>query len=81
MRATSTARQAIRTAYIGPGNVKGSRISASCDAKRIFVEYDDALNPEENHAAACEALCKKLGWPCDRIGGAMGNVHYWVERG
>ncbi|CAB4140590.1 hypothetical protein UFOVP669_48 [uncultured Caudovirales phage] len=54
--------QAIRTRYIGPSNVKGSRIQAKCEAKTIYVSYEHALNIEENHKAACAALVAKMKW-------------------
>lgn len=54
--------QAIRTRYHGPSNTRGSRISAQCEAGRIYVGYDHALNLDENHVAAATALRVKLGW-------------------
>lgn len=74
--------QAIRTKYHGPTNTKGSRISAQCEAGRIYVSYDYALNIEDNHKAACDALVKKLGWNtghyADMVGGEFDGAHYWV---
>ena len=54
--------QAIQTKYIGPSNVRGSRVSAACQAKRIIVEWDDGLNSDDNHAAAARMLAQRLGW-------------------
>lgn len=54
--------QAILSRYHGPGNVRGSRITAQCQAKRITVEYDDALNLDDNHRAAATKLILALGW-------------------
>jgi len=54
--------QAIQTKYIGPSNVKGSRIKAKCAAGSLTMSWDDALNPRANHQLAAEALAKKLGW-------------------
>lgn len=71
--------QAILTKYHGPTNVKGSRISATCDAGRIVVSYDHALNGDGNHAAAAKALAIKLGWNGDYIGGTLPNGdHAWI---
>jgi hypothetical protein len=74
--------QAIRTRYHGPTNSKGSRFSAQCEAGRIYVPYDYALNSDENHEAAAKALAKKLGWDTDRYppmaGGVFDNDYYWV---
>jgi hypothetical protein len=59
--------QAILTKYFGPGNVRGSRISAEAAAGKVIVPYDHALNFEDNHKMAALALIKKVGW--DRHGG------------
>ena len=77
-------RQAIRTRYHGPSNQRGSRVSAQCEAGRVYVEYDDALNLEANHKAACDKLAVKLGWADARYYGArlagwFGGDAYWVE--
>jgi hypothetical protein len=65
--------QAIVTKYIGPSNTKGSRIKASAAAGSITVHYDDALNSENNHAAAAQALAAKLGWPGTWYMGGLPN--------
>jgi hypothetical protein len=54
--------QAIFTAYHGPTNTRGSRVSAKCEAGRLSLPWDDALDSEGNHKAAAQALIKKLGW-------------------
>ena len=55
--------KAITTRYIGPSNTKGSRIVADDgDGNRITLHYRSELNSDENHAAACRALCEKMGW-------------------
>lgn len=64
-------RQAIQTRYHGPSNVKGSRITARCDAGRITVEWDHRLNPHENHEAAARALMAKLDWHGAIAGGVL----------
>lgn len=53
-------QQAITTKYHGPGNKLGSRISATCQAGRVFVQVDNNKSLEENHVAARIALCEKL---------------------
>ena len=60
--------QAIQTKYFGPGNVRGSRIVATCAAKRITVGYLHELNVEENHFHAAESLRLVLGWQGDGCG-------------
>lgn len=78
-----TGRQAIKTQYFGPGNVRGSRIKATCDAGSITVDYDHALNVTDNHVAACEALLKRLGWSQPYSGGAFkdGSMFWVAEPG
>jgi hypothetical protein len=74
--------QAIRTKYHGATDTKSSRISAQCEAGRIYVSYDHALNIAGNHKAACDALVKKLGWDtshyADMVGGEFDGAMYWV---
>jgi len=52
--------QAILTKYHGPSNTRGSYMSAKCEALSIRVSYDDALNLDENHVAACDELCRRM---------------------
>lgn len=54
--------QAITTKYIGPTNVRGSRIKATAQAGSITLNWDHSLNPDQNHCAAAKALANKLGW-------------------
>jgi len=58
--------QAITTKYIGPSNVRGSRIKAECAAGTLFYHYNDALSEDGNHSNAAQFLIHKLGWdlPC-----------------
>lgn len=75
--------QAIRTKYHGPSNVRGSRISATAAAGRVIVEWDDALNYEQNHAAAAQKLCAKLNWSGTLISGGLpdgSKVHVFADR-
>lgn len=55
-------RQAIRTKFLGPTNHHGARIAVTCDAKRIYVTWDDAQDPLENHTRAAKLLATMLGW-------------------
>lgn len=54
--------KALTTAYHGPTNTRGSRVSAKCGAGRVSIEWDDALNSDANHDAAARALLTKLKW-------------------
>lgn len=57
---------AIETLYLGPTNHRGPRIKArvmeSTETRSRTIEYDDALNSEENHRAAARALIVLQGW-------------------
>ena len=74
--------QAIRTRYIGPTNSRGSRIQAKCEAKTIYVSYDHALNIDENHDAARQALVEAMGWDSSfyapMVSGVFDGDHYHV---
>lgn len=54
--------QAITTSYRGPTDSNGSRVIARCEAKRISVPWDHALDAGANHAAAALQLMDQLGW-------------------
>ena len=64
-------RQTIQTKYRGPGNVRGATVTARCDAGRITLGWDHALNPHQNHEAAARALMAKVGWSDAIQGGAL----------
>jgi hypothetical protein len=76
-------RQAIVTKYLGPTNFRGSRVKATCEADSITIPWDHAANVEKNHEIAAKALCVKLGWTWDFVGGALprSNPGYaaWVS--
>lgn len=62
--------QTIETRFHGPTNTKGSRYSArNADGKSVILSTDFALNSDENHARAAIALCEKMGWDGQLIGG------------
>ncbi len=67
--------QAITTKYHGPTNSRGSRVIAKCAAGSVTVSYDDALNLDENHIAAAQALLEKLGWSARNYTMHTGCVH------
>lgn len=68
--------QAIVTKYLCPTNFKGSRYKATAQAGSITVSADDALNPEQNHKAVCDALCAKLDDANDARYG-IDNRRHW----
>lgn len=74
--------KAIITKYIPCGNVRGSRIKASDDDKNsITIPYPYELSGEDVYRAAAIALCKKMNWSTDLIGGGLKNGYVFVFRG
>ena len=73
--------QAITTKYLGPTDHTGSRIVARCQAKRITVAWDHALDVEGNHRVAAQILVSRLArehglsWSGNWIGGALPDGH------
>jgi len=55
-------RQAITTKYLGPTDHHGSRIKATCQARSLYTEWDDALSSDANHWQAAFNLAKRMGW-------------------
>jgi len=71
--------QAIMTTYKGPTDHKGSRIIARCQARRVTVPWNHALDIEDNHRAAAETLASLMGW-CDPIrSGALPDGHSYAH--
>jgi hypothetical protein len=54
--------QAIETRYLGATNTKGGRIKATAWAGSITIGYNHALDTQDNHRAAANALIAKMGW-------------------
>ena len=73
--------QAIETRYLGPTNTKGGRIKATAWAGSITIGYDHALNTEDAHKAAADALIAKMGWngTYAQGGNAKGTGYYVVN--
>lgn len=57
--------QAIITKYLPPTDWRSARVKASCDAGHQFTDWDNSLDPVENHARAAKALAEILGWEGD----------------
>lgn len=71
--------QAIVTKYIGPTNFRGSRVKATAQAGSITIGWDDALNADDNHQRAAQALATKHGWPRRAAHGVLPDgSHVWV---
>jgi len=64
--------KAIITKYHGPTDYKGARITASDeDNNRITISYPHELSGEACHRAAADALCKKMNWQGNLVGGSL----------
>lgn len=71
--------KAIECKYIGPSNVKGSRIKAyDCDNNSVTIGYPHELSGEEVYKAAAIKLCEKMKWSTDLIGGGTKNGYVFV---
>jgi hypothetical protein len=72
--------QTITTKYVGPSNVRGSRIiaTASGNKARSIISYNCALSSEDAHMEGVKALCAKLNWTGEMIGGHTENGMVWV---
>ncbi len=68
--------QAITTKYLGPTNFKPGRIVARCEARRIVVSWDFALDVAANHREAAKELARRLDWHGDWRGGSLPTGGY-----
>jgi hypothetical protein len=64
--------QTITTRYIGPTNLRGTRISASAQAGRKFYPWQYHLNAEQNHRRAAAKFAEAMNWPAQL---ATGQTH------
>lgn len=73
--------QAIETRYLGPTNTKGGRIKATAWAGSITIGYNHALDTQDNHRAAANALIAKMDWrgPFAQGGNIKGDGYYFVN--
>ncbi len=71
--------KAIKTKYLGPTNTKGSRIKATAEGgNSITISYPYELSGEAVYKKAAIALCEKMNWPTDLIGGGINNEYVFV---
>lgn len=74
--------KAIMTRYIGPTDLKGSRVKAfDSDGQSVTIGYDSSLSSSQAHAKAAEALCRKMGWKGTLVSGGVkgGEVFVFVD--
>lgn len=69
-------QQAIQTKYLGLTDMRGSRCKAWAQAGSITINWNHALNSEQNHIAAAQALARKLGWTGAWSGGGLPDAGY-----
>lgn len=77
------AYQAITTKFLGPTNVRGSRVKATAEAGSITLPWNYSLGVEGNHREAAAKLCFKLGWDDPaygklHMGGLPGSGYVFV---
>lgn len=71
--------KAIITKYHGATDTRGSRISATdTDRNRVSIPYPYELSGEAVHRAAAEALCDKMGWSKNLLGGGIKGGYAFV---
>ena len=69
--------KAIETKYLGPSGHRGSRIKATDhDGNAVTIGYPHELSGMACHRKAADALCEKMGWKGDLIGGGLGPGRY-----
>lgn len=64
-------RQAIVTKFHAATNTYDARVTATCQAGRVTLPWNDSLDVPDNHTAAAKALQAKFGWSGKLAGGAM----------
>lgn len=69
----------IKTKYLSPTNSRGSRIKAEANGFTVTVPYDYALNNEQVHFKAVQALVAKHGldWDISNMGYGSDNTGYY----
>ena len=68
--------QTITTTFKGPTNTKGSRTMVKSWLKNKSVSWNHALNTEENHKAAAQALVDELN--ADRVKKGHGDYQWMI---
>lgn len=71
--------QAITTKYYGPGNVRGSRVKASCERGSLTVPWRHELDSAANHTEAARALLLKFAREDVKQYGGTVEDHHWGE--
>ena len=71
--------KAIRTEYLGATNTKGSRIKADdYETNSITIPYPYELSGEDVFMSAAVALCDKMKWDNELLGGGTDTGYVFV---
>lgn len=71
--------KAIETYYLQATSTKPTRIKAvEPDGIGITMPWDHGIDADANHRAAQRALCDRLGWTGNMIGGHTKRGMVWV---
>lgn len=71
--------KAIKTTYLSPGNVRGSRVKATDeDGNSVTISWDHGLDAAQNHAKAAKTLRDKMGLTGGLTGGALKVCYVWT---
>jgi hypothetical protein len=71
--------KAICTKYIGPRQVRGSRVKAwDADGNSIILSYAGEYSNEDNQYRAALALRNKMHWTGELVGGSVKGMIVWV---
>lgn len=72
--------QPIITRYYGPTNTKPSRIVARAGGESVTMSPSDSrtMFHQDVHAAAAQAVAKKLGWKGEWVGSQLDRYWVWI---
>lgn len=71
--------KAITTKYLGATNFKPSRIKAYAEGgNSVTISYPHELDGQAVFEKAAVALCEKMGWSTELLGGGTDNGYVFV---
>ena len=71
--------KAIVTKYLPATSTRSSGVKASDEeGNTITIPYDHTLLHGQRYAKAAVALCKKMGWGTNLVGGSIKNGYVFV---
>ena len=71
--------KAIETRYLPCTNYRGDRIKAHAEGgNNITIPYPHEYDTEKAHHTAAVALCKKMGWSTELLGGGTDKGYVFV---